>query len=115
MFSIREFIDFMKGKFDVAVEINAVGEEAVLLYHEEVDENLIPQEILTYLPNPIQFNIYSINDEYEWIVGVALAADTYDPLYLVCLKDGERVYQTINGLDKVEMHKEEMTLRCGRK
>jgi len=92
MFSVREFIDFMKEKFNVAVEINAVGEESVLLNHEEVDENLIPKEMLTSLPNPIQFNIYSINDEYEWILGTALTVDTYDPLYLVCLKDGERVF-----------------------
>jgi hypothetical protein len=91
MFGISNIVSFMKEQFGLMVGIENVGEESLLLYHEEVDENLIPQDILSLLPDPIQFNIYSITGDYEWILGVALESVTYNPIYLVCLRDGERV------------------------
>ncbi|EEK91919.1 hypothetical protein [Bacillus cereus] len=93
MFHIKRVIDFMERKFDVAVELNAIGEEIVLLYHEELDKKIISEDVLKILPNPILFHTYIYNEESEWIIGIALEAKTNNPLFLVCLKDGVRVYE----------------------
>lgn len=95
MFGIEQLIDFMEKKFGVVVESTALGEETVILYHEELDEELISEDVLQILPNPVLFHTYIYNNESEWIIGVALEADTNNPLFLVCLKDGVRVYEKL--------------------
>lgn len=95
MFSIEQLIDFMEEKFGVAVELNKVGEETILLYHEELDEELISDDVLQRLPNPVSFHTYIYNGESEWIIGIALEAKNNNPLFLVCLKDGIRVYEKL--------------------
>jgi len=93
MFDIKQLKDFIKEKFGVAVELNAIGEETVLLYHEELDENIISKDMLQILPNPVSFHTFIYNAESEWVIGIALEAKANNPLFLVCLKDGEKVYQ----------------------
>ncbi|QWH03704.1 hypothetical protein EXW52_27435 [Bacillus mycoides] len=93
MFDINRLIGFMGEKFGVIVELDAIGEETVLLYHEEIDEKLISDDVLQILPNPVSFHTYIYNEESEWIIGIALEAKSNDPLCLVCLKDGTRVYE----------------------
>lgn len=95
MFGIKQLINFMEEKFGVAVELNEVGEETVLLYHEELDEKLISGDVLQILPNPVSFHTYIYNEESEWIIGIALEAETNNPLFLVCLNDGIRVYEKL--------------------
>lgn len=95
MFSVKQLKDFMEEKFGVAIELNAVGEETVLLYHEELDEELISEDMLQILPNPVSFQTYIYNDESEWIIGIALEAKTNNPLFLVCLRNGVRVYEKL--------------------
>lgn len=92
MFDIEKFKSFMRDKLDVAVELDEIGQEAVLLDHDELDESLILETELKLLPNPVLFQLYSYQAKHEWIVGVAMEEATYNPLFLVCLKDGERVY-----------------------
>ncbi|MBS4207124.1 hypothetical protein [Bacillus sp. FJAT-50079] len=95
MFGLEQLIDFMEEKFGVAVELNEIGEETVLLYHEELDEELISEDMLQILPNPVSFCSYIYNEESEWVIGIALEAKTNNPLFLVCLKDGVRVYEEL--------------------
>lgn len=95
MFGIEQLKDFMEEKFGVAVESNAVGEETVLLYHEELDEKLISEDVLQILPNPVLFHTFIYEEESEWIIGIALEAKTNNPLFLVCLKDEEKVYENV--------------------
>jgi hypothetical protein len=95
MFGIEQLIDFMEEKFGVAVVLNAVGEETVLLYHEELDEQIISEDVMQILPNPVSFQMYVYNEELEWIIGIALEAETNNPLFLVCLKDGKKVYEKV--------------------
>ncbi|NEY18575.1 hypothetical protein G4D61_01145 [Bacillus ginsengihumi] len=95
MFDIEQLKDFMEEKFGVAVELNAVGEETVLLYHEELDEELISEDVLQILSNPVLFHTYIYNEESEWIIGIALEAETNNSLFLVCLKNGVRVYKEL--------------------
>lgn len=100
MFGFEQLIDFMEKKFGIIVELNEVGEETVLLYHEELDEKLISEDVLEILPNPVSFQTYIYNDESEWIIGVALGAESNNPLFLFCLQDGVRVYQEIYTKDQ---------------
>lgn len=55
MFGIKQLKDFMVKKFGVVVESTALGEETVILYHEELDEELISEDVLQILPNPVLF------------------------------------------------------------
>ncbi|KAA0808413.1 hypothetical protein EI976_12555 [Bacillus licheniformis] len=95
MFGFEQLKDFMEEKFDVIVELNAVGEDTVLLYHEELDEKLISEDTLQILPNPVSFHTFIYNEESEWIIGIALEAETNNPLFLVCLKDGKKVHEEL--------------------
>ncbi|WP_419393171.1 hypothetical protein [Cytobacillus praedii] len=95
MFGIEQLKDFMEEKFGVAVELSEVGEETVLLYHEELDEELISDDVLQILPNPVSFHTYIYNDESEWIIGIALEVETNKSLFLVCLRDGKRIFQEL--------------------
>ena len=95
MFGIEQLIDFMKEEFGVAVESNEVGEETVLLYLEELDEQIILEDVLQILPNPVLFQTYIYIEKSEWIIGIALEAETNNPLFLVCLKDGVRVFEKL--------------------
>ncbi|MGD6960067.1 hypothetical protein ACQCWA_20845 [Rossellomorea aquimaris] len=95
MLSIEQLKVFMEEKFGVAVESDGVGEESVLLYHEELDEELISIDVKRILPNPVSFQTYIYNEESEWIVGVATVAETNSPLFLICLKDGNRIYEEV--------------------
>ena len=95
MFSMEQLKILMEEKFDIAVESDEVGEESVLLYHEELDEDLISIDVKQNLPNPVSFQTYIYNEESEWIVGVATEAETNSPLFLGCLKDGERIYEEV--------------------
>ena len=72
MFSIGQLIDFMEEKFSIAVEANALGEEMALLYHEELDGELISEDVLQILPNPVSFHTYIYNEKSEWIIGISL-------------------------------------------
>lgn len=95
MFGIEQLIDFMETQFGVAVDLNAVGEETVLLYHEELDEELISEDVLKILSNPVSFYTYIYNEDSEWIIGIALEAKTNNPLFLVCMTDGKKVHEEI--------------------
>ncbi|MBB2483565.1 hypothetical protein H5P36_25870 [Bacillus sp. APMAM] len=95
MFGIEQLIDFMEKKFGVAVELNAVGEETVLLYHEELDEQFVSEDVMQKLPNPVLFHTYIYTDKSEWVIGIAIEAETNNPLFLVCLKDGVRVCEKL--------------------
>lgn len=91
MFGIEQLMNFMGEIFGLVIE-GEVGEETVLLYHEELEKELIPEDVLEILPNPILFHTYIYYEQSEWIIGIALGEKTNIPLFLVCLRDGARVY-----------------------
>lgn len=95
MFGKKQLIDFMKEQFGVTIDTAWLAEESVQLYLEELDEEIVPPTVHDYLPNPVVFQTYSYFDESEWIIGIALEAGTNNPLFLVCLKDGRRIYQQL--------------------
>ncbi|WP_226668703.1 hypothetical protein [Metabacillus litoralis] len=95
MFNIEELKDFMEEKYGVAVKSDAVGEETVLLYHDEMDEEFISIDIKRILPNPVLFQTYIYNEDSEWIIGIALEVSSNSPLFLVCIKDSEKIFEEV--------------------
>ncbi|MFD1734994.1 hypothetical protein ACFSCX_00310 [Bacillus salitolerans] len=97
MYTQEYFKTFMKDRFKVDIEIREIANEAVILGIDELDNTIIPIEIQNKLPDSVLFQLYSYQAENEWILGIAMEEATYNPLFLVCLKDGERVhFQHIN-------------------
>jgi hypothetical protein len=95
MYSKEEVKMFMQAQFGLVIDIDRLAEEAVQLYLDELDYELISSEFVKNLPDPVIFQNYLYTDETEWIIGIALEAETNNPLFLVCLKDGVRVYEKL--------------------
>ncbi|WP_108671538.1 hypothetical protein [Peribacillus acanthi] len=95
-YNAEHFAIFMSLQFGIDVDEEQVGEESVLLYKEELDEKLVTEELLTITPEIVMVHscVYN-NAEHEWLVCVASNADTNQPLYLVCLKNDEKIYEEV--------------------
>ncbi|MCM2990712.1 MULTISPECIES: hypothetical protein [Bacillus] len=88
----EQLLHLFKKRFGVTIELNNLGNETVLLYHDELDNALFPSHVLESLPNPVLIHTYIYKEESEWLIGIAYKAITNQPLYLICLKDGRRIY-----------------------
>jgi len=88
------FVDQMKTKFSIDVDRQEVSTESNELYHEEIDEILVPSQHLQVLPNPVLFQLVSYQDpnQNEWIACIAVEEETFNWLYVVWLKNGESVH-----------------------
>jgi hypothetical protein len=95
MYSKEEVKMFMQAQFGLVIDMDRLAEEAVQLYLDELDYELISPELVKNLSDPVILQTYSYTDEAEWIIGIALEAETNNPLFLVCLKDGARVYEKL--------------------
>ncbi|MGS0433393.1 hypothetical protein ACU8YK_00250 [Bacillus paranthracis] len=95
-YNAEHFAIFMSLQFGINVDEELVGEESVLLYREELDKNLVSEELLMIVPEMVlvHYCVYD-NKEHEWLVCVASDADTNQPLFLICLKNGEKVHEEI--------------------
>lgn len=95
-YNAEHFANFMSLQFGIDIDLEHVGEESVLLYKEELDENLVSEELFSISPELVLIHscIYN-NEEHEWLVCVASDADTNQPLFLVCLKNDEKIYEEV--------------------
>ncbi|MCK8099394.1 hypothetical protein MTN95_08420 [Bacillus sp. 2CMS4F] len=95
-YNAEHFAIFMSLQFGIDVDEEQVGEESVLLYKEELDENFVTGELLSISPEMVLVHYCVYNkEEHEWLVCVALNADTNQPLFLVCLKNDEKIYEEV--------------------
>ncbi|EMI14519.1 hypothetical protein C883_3272 [Bacillus stratosphericus LAMA 585] len=95
-YNAEHFAIFMSLHFGIDVEEEQVGEESILLYKEELDENLVTEELLSISPEMVLVHSCVYNkEEHEWLVCVASDANTHQPLFLVCLKNGEKIYEEV--------------------
>lgn len=85
----------MKEEFEVNIDGERLGEEALLVYLEELDKDIVSPKVNKLLPNPVIFQTYVYQETSEWIIGIAFKEGTDYPLYLVCLKDGKKVYEKV--------------------
>lgn len=100
-YNAEHFAIFMSLQFGIDVDEEQVGEESVLLYKEELDENLVSEELLRIVPEMVLVhNCVYDNKEHEWLVCVASDADTNHPLFLICLKNGEKIHEEVLLSDK---------------
>jgi hypothetical protein len=93
MYSKEQLKTFMREQFGVDIDTTKLAEEAVQLNLEELDERIVSLAEVNMLPDPFIFQTYSYNEKSEWIIGIALEIETNNPLFLVCLKNGIKVYE----------------------
>ncbi|KQU58726.1 hypothetical protein ASG66_17045 [Bacillus sp. Leaf406] len=100
-YNAEHFAIFMSLQFGIDVDEEQVGEESILLYKEELDENLVSEELLRIVPEMVlvHYCVYD-NKEHEWLVCVASDADTNQSLFLICLKSGEKIHEEVLLPDK---------------
>ncbi|HDR4858353.1 hypothetical protein CON17_08625 [Bacillus thuringiensis] len=93
---LEGFCSFMKYKFSVVVDEEQVGEETMLLYKEDLDENLLSEVLLAITPDLVLVHTHVYDtEENEWMVCMVSDANANYPLFLICLKDGEKVYEKL--------------------
>src|SRR5690625_1682753 len=83
----------LKDEFNLTVNIDSEW-ECVVLSHEEVDTQLIPQEELNKRPNPAMFHMVSKLDEEEneWLFTLAVKPNQPEKLsYALSILNGERI------------------------
>lgn len=90
---VEWFVHMMRSKFGVEVHPEKIGSEYTELYHDEIDEALIPPNHLEAIPDPLLFQILVFVDEEEneWIAGIVLDEFSKEWLYIVWVKNGEAV------------------------
>jgi hypothetical protein len=100
-YNAEHFAIFMSLQFGIDVDEEQVGEESVLLYKEELDGDIVSEELLNITPELVMVHscVYS-KEEHEWLICVASDADTNQPLFLVCLKNGEKTHEEVLLRDK---------------
>lgn len=90
------FVEQMKTKFSIKVDSEEVSMESNELYHDEIDESIIPSQHLQALSNPVLFQLVTYQDSYlnEWIACIAVEEKTLNWLYVVWLKNGKSIYNS---------------------
>lgn len=93
---LEGFCSLMRYKFNIDIDKEQVGEETMLLYKEDLDENLMSEILLAVTPDLVLVHTYVYDTvENEWMVCRVSDADANYPLFLICLKDGEKVYEKL--------------------
>jgi len=86
----------MASQNGIEVDEERVGEESVLLYKEELDRNLVSEALLEVTTELVLLHTCVYDTiENEWMVCVASDADTNYPLFLICLRGGQKIYEEI--------------------
>ncbi|KAB7665152.1 hypothetical protein [Bacillus sp. B1-b2] len=84
------FLKMLEDEFQVAVDLNQISYEGNELYLDEIDESLIPFEMLEGLPKSLLFEtmMFESEEQIEWIGMVAIDLETREWYLQVILKDG---------------------------
>ena len=90
------YINYFRKKHGIEIDAKLVetGWESVTLYHEEIEDILIPREKLHTLPNPLLYHLTVHDDEegQEWLfVLVADSEGTSKGYSAYCLLNGELI------------------------
>ena len=85
---------YMNSKYGIEIEENEVATESMILFHEEIDEELFLQEDLEKLPDPLLLLTmeYVDKNKQEWIFCIAAPEGNSDQwLHGLCIRDGKLV------------------------
>jgi hypothetical protein len=90
MKEINWFVEALEKEFLVEVNKDQISYEGNELYLDEIDESLIPSEIIEGLPEALLFEtmIFEDSEGTEWIGIIALHPDSREWLLQIILKDG---------------------------
>lgn len=96
------FVKALEMEFSVKVDRNEISYEGNELYLDEIDESLIPADMLDNLPEQLLFETMVLDNEdgTEWMGIVAMDVETRQWYLQVILKDDKPVLR--NRLDKEE-------------
>lgn len=86
----------MLNTFGISISPEGVGYEAVLLEHDEIDENIISIKDLQPLPNPLLAHsfIYTHLNGDEWLLLLVIREQDGAMLYQVWFKNNQKIYPT---------------------
>lgn len=82
--------------FGISISPEEVGYEAVLLEHDEIDEEIISKEDLQLLPNPLlalSF-VYTHLTGDEWLLILVIREQDGALLYKAWFKNNQKIYPT---------------------
>lgn len=87
------FVQTLEGEFQVEVDRNQISYEGNELYLDEIDESLVPNEMLIGLPKSLLFETMLFEDQQgtEWIGIIAMHPEDNYWCLQVILKDGNLV------------------------
>ncbi|URM33401.1 hypothetical protein LLY41_02650 [Cytobacillus firmus] len=87
------FVETLQCNYKVKVDSEQISYEGNELYLDEIDESLIPSEMLNDLPQSLLFEtmLYEDASGTEWLGVIALHPRTNEGCLQVILKDGEPV------------------------
>lgn len=86
------FVNVLKSEFNVKVVKQFLSFEGNVLYVDEIDEALIPSELIDELPKNLLFEtMMYVDDGVEWLGAIIMHPDTRKWLIQFILKDGEVV------------------------
>jgi hypothetical protein len=87
------FVKTLEYEFQVEAERGQIGYEGNELYLDEIDESLIPPNMLDNLPKSLLFEtmVFDSEEGTEWIGVIALHPETREWCLQVILKNGEPV------------------------
>jgi hypothetical protein len=93
------FIKMLEDEFQVVVDPNQITCEGNVLYLDEIDDSLIPNELTKGLPEKLLFETMLFEDRQgtEWIGAVASHPDNREWLLKIILKDGKPVLRKLVG------------------
>lgn len=89
------FVTTIEHEYQVEVVREEVSYEGNQLYLQEIDESLIPHEMLLDLPDSLLFEtlMFDSHDGIEWLGVVAIYVETKEWYLQVILKDGKSVFR----------------------
>lgn len=84
---------YLHENYQIRVDIDEHGWEGVLLYHEEIEDDVIPKKYLKKLIDPLLFHMTTYEDGHgnEWLFALATVPnDVNQLLYATCFKNNEQ-------------------------
>ncbi|MEG8979321.1 hypothetical protein U8Y98_21695 [Priestia megaterium] len=100
-YHVEYFLEFMSSKFQIDINEKQVAQESILLYKEELEEGIISERLLDIIPEVVLVHTCIYNTlKNEWMFFVVSDYDKKNSFFLVCMKDGETLYEEILKLDR---------------
>ncbi|MGV3265854.1 hypothetical protein [Cytobacillus pseudoceanisediminis] len=97
MEELNWFVNTLRAYFNVNAHPKEISYEGTELHKDEIDEFLVPQELIKNMPETLIFETMLFYDDegIEWLGAVALHPDTKESCLQVVLKDGEPVLRKL--------------------